>query len=92
MKYQDNGWEYNRNGTNPGLILIFNFINKSDGSAKRVGTNRDVNEIILCLQRQGYNIERSNIINDGTTTQIEEKLDEGICKIIYFCLKKLFTR
>lgn len=70
-------WEYSRSGTDPGLVLIFNIENAVNQKQRR-GTRRDVNEIIICVQRLGFNINKKNIIHDGTTVEINKKLEEGI--------------
>ncbi|XP_018567841.1 caspase-3 [Anoplophora glabripennis] len=68
-------FEYPRNGSDPGFVLIFNqenFENERD----RVGTRRDVNEITECLQRQGFNIGKSNIIHNASPEEIKAKLKQ----------------
>lgn len=68
--------EYPRDGNDPGLVLIFNqecFAYEED----RIGTRRDVNELVICLQRQGFNIGKDSIMHNGTANDIKEKLKEG---------------
>ncbi|CAH1998644.1 unnamed protein product [Acanthoscelides obtectus] len=69
--------EYPRHGTEPGFIFIFNQETFSERCKNRPGSTRDVNEIILCLQRLGFNIDRNkNILTDGGTEEIVAKLKE----------------
>lgn len=69
-------FEYQRHGKEPGFILIFNQENFTYSSARK-GSRRDVNEIILCLQRFGYNIDSNNVLTDYSRDQINDKLKEG---------------
>ncbi|VEN36778.1 unnamed protein product [Callosobruchus maculatus] len=67
--------EYPRHGDEPGFIFIFNQEKSDHRPEKRLGSTRDVNEIVLCMQRLGYNIERnSNILTDGGTDDVMDKL------------------
>lgn len=69
-------FEYSRHGNDPGLVLIFNQEN-CPNFKPRSGTRRDVNEITICMQRLGYNIQKENVITDGTTSEILNKLKQG---------------
>lgn len=69
-------FEYSREGTDPGLVIVFNQVNFLSES-KRTGSTRDTNEIILCLQRLGYNIYKDDIMTDQTTFEITTKLEKG---------------
>lgn len=66
--YQDE-LEYPRNGTEPGLVLIFNQENFSSKD-RRFGSVRDVNEIMLCFSRLGFNIREEHIFSDYTRDEI----------------------
>ncbi|KAG5899360.1 hypothetical protein JTB14_036849 [Gonioctena quinquepunctata] len=69
--------EYQRKGDEPGLILIFNQENFLDPDVKqRRGSRRDVNEIVICFQRQGFNIDEENILTDCGREIILAKLKE----------------
>lgn len=70
-------FEYKRSGKDQGLVVIFNQ-NQFDSSdlQKRLGTNRDVNEIVHCLGRLGYNIDGDLIFNDLTREEVLDKLKE----------------
>ncbi|XP_072397309.1 caspase-7-like isoform X2 [Diabrotica undecimpunctata] len=68
-------FEYERTGDDPGYILIFNQETFADKEIKtRRGTTRDVNELVICLQRLGFNIEKENILTDQTTEEIKQVL------------------
>nr|CAH7751994.1 unnamed protein product [Callosobruchus chinensis] len=68
--------EYPRDGDEPGFIFIFNQESSKYRPEKRRGSTRDVNEIVLCMQRLGYNIERNNnILTDGGTVEVKTKLE-----------------
>ncbi|KAJ8948356.1 hypothetical protein NQ318_019341 [Aromia moschata] len=71
----DDKFEYHRNGNDQGLVLIFNQEN-IPGCKVRRGSRRDVNEIVECLQRQGFNIDDDCIMTDGTAKEITAKLKE----------------
>lgn len=79
-------FEYPRNGNDPGYVMIFNQENCDGFKKSRTGTRRDVNEIIICMQRLGFNIKEDNIITDATTYEIQQKLDESTygVKIIFY--------
>lgn len=64
-------YEYPRNGTDPGLVVIFNHESFLDSSVQfRKGSRRDVNELIQSFGRVGYNIEKNYIHNDLTRKEI----------------------
>nr|ALF06104.1 caspase-3 [Dastarcus helophoroides] len=67
--------EYNRKGKEPGLVLIFNEEN-AENQPYRKGSRRDVNEIILCFSRLGFNIYEDNICTDFTRKEVLEKLEQ----------------
>ena len=64
-------FEYQRSGTEPGLVLIFNQEAFDDKSYRR-GSRRDVNEIINCVSRLGFNINDKCIFTDYTRDEILE--------------------
>lgn len=68
-------FEYPRTGNDPGLVLIFNQEN-FDSQKDRVGTRRDVNELLICLQRQGFNIGKDNVMHNAQPDEIKAKLKE----------------
>lgn len=76
-------FEYPRLGTDPGKVLIFNHETYDDpGLSPRPGTRRDVNEIILSLQRTGFNIHEDDVMTDLTEKQVMDKLTNGMSLII----------
>lgn len=79
-------FEYSREGSDPGLVMIFNQ-EKFQNWKERAGSTRDTNEIILCLQRHGYNICADDIRTNYTTQKIKYQLNEGNLFIfqIIFC-------
>lgn len=92
LKY-DKKWEYPREGTEPGTLLIFyQETFKDDSHDKRNGGRRDVNEIIICFQRLGFNITEENICCNFTKAEILDKLEteskndftDTNCLIIFF--------
>lgn len=86
-------FEYERKGDDPGLVLIFNQENFKNLST-RTGSTRDVNEIIISMQRQGFNIHEDDIMTNGTTQAIKDKLDKGILIIFlnsFPCLDSIFN-
>lgn len=65
--------EYERNGSEPGRILIFHHETFADSDIKkRSGSRRDVNEVIICFQRCGFNISEDDIFQDKTTDEVLE--------------------
>lgn len=62
-------FEYQRKGNDPGLVLIFNQESFSD-KPYRLGSRRDVNEIINCMSRLGFNINEKYIFTDYTREEI----------------------
>lgn len=75
-------FEYPRNGTDPGKVLIFNHETYDDsGVSLRPGTRRDVNEIILSLQRTGFNIHGDDVMTDFTEKEVMDKLTSGIALV-----------
>lgn len=76
-------FEYPRNGNDPGLVLIFNQEN-FEYEKDRVGTRRDVNELVECLQRQGFNFGQNNIMHNASADEIKAKLKEGEYSSIKF--------
>lgn len=68
-------YEYPRNGTDPGLVVIFNH-ERFENLDLRKGSRRDVNELIQSLGRVGYNIEKQHIHNDLTRREIMQVLKE----------------
>ncbi|KAF5287190.1 hypothetical protein FQA39_LY16009 [Lamprigera yunnana] len=74
-KFVPNDYEYPRPGKDPGLIVIFNQ-QKFEKFEERLGTNRDVNELILTLGRLGYNIEEEFIYNDLPKKDVLDKLSD----------------
>ncbi|KAJ8919924.1 hypothetical protein NQ315_006453, partial [Exocentrus adspersus] len=87
----DERFEYPRTGSDPGQILIFNQ-ERFTYKPERKGSTRDVNEIIQSFQRLGYNVEKKDILNDGTTADVKQKLaqvargdlSEKNCLIVFF--------
>ncbi|KAK5640374.1 hypothetical protein RI129_011185 [Pyrocoelia pectoralis] len=69
--------EYPRNGSDPGLVVIFNQ-QTFDGSDElvRLGTNRDVNELIVTFGRLGYNIEERYIYSDLRRCEILKEIKD----------------
>ncbi|KAF5287192.1 hypothetical protein FQA39_LY16011 [Lamprigera yunnana] len=69
--------EYQRSGTDAGLVVIFNqeSYDSSRNIEKRVGTNTDVNELILTFGRLGFNIERQHIHNNLKRKEILEVIN-----------------
>ncbi|XP_008199500.2 caspase-like protein isoform X1 [Tribolium castaneum] len=55
--------EYQRKGNDPGLVLIFNQESFED-QPYRLGSRKDVNEIIITMSRLGFNIHDENIFNN----------------------------
>ncbi|CAG9827706.1 unnamed protein product [Diabrotica balteata] len=97
-------FEYERTGDDPGYILIFNQETFAELKTRR-GTKRDVNELVICLQRLGFNIEKENILTDQTTEEIKQVLTKVSnmdfthynCLILFFLshgeeLNFLFTK
>ncbi|KAK9882056.1 hypothetical protein WA026_018906 [Henosepilachna vigintioctopunctata] len=69
-------FEYSRKGKEPGLLIIFNQVHfNSQSSSVRRGSCRDVNEIILCFSRLGFNIESKYIFTDLTKAEIFESIN-----------------
>ncbi|CAH1372229.1 unnamed protein product [Tenebrio molitor] len=62
-------FEYPRNGKDPGLVLIFNQECFED-KKYRLGSRRDVNELITCMSRIGFNIHENHIFTDYTRDKI----------------------
>ncbi|CAG9761399.1 unnamed protein product [Ceutorhynchus assimilis] len=88
-------FEYERNGSNPGKVIIFNHEFYDDHNIKvRRGSRRDVNEILTCFQRLGFNIHEGDLLLDSTVAEIQQKiknvledkasLREANCLIIIF--------
>ncbi|CAH1108430.1 unnamed protein product [Psylliodes chrysocephalus] len=90
----DDVFEYKRNGDDPGLILIFNQETYEDETlGTRKGSRRDVNEIAVCFQRLGFNIdEHHHIMTDFKTAQIKETLKNVAARDLskYNCLIVFF--
>lgn len=77
-------YEYERNGTDAGLVVIFNHERFSNaGVGFRKGSRKDVNELIQSLGRVGYNIKKQYIHNDLTRKEIMKVLTER--KTIFSC-------
>ncbi|KAJ3660337.1 hypothetical protein Zmor_004789 [Zophobas morio] len=72
-------FEYQRSGTEPGLVLIFNQ-EAFDDKSYRLGSRRDVNEIINCVSRLGFNINDKCIFTDYTRDQILETVKAIVCE------------
>lgn len=73
--YRDE-FEYDRSGSNQGLVVIFNQRRFQKSNLQdRQGTNRDVNEIVQCLGRLGYNIDKENVFEDLTREEILDVLN-----------------
>ncbi|XP_074034882.1 caspase-7 [Leptinotarsa decemlineata] len=86
-------FEYPRNGHEPGLILIFNQEKFNDPESKRrTGSRRDVNEIVICFQRQGFNVDPENIMTDFTVEEVRNKMSEVAASDLkeYNCLIVFF--
>nr|XP_023021485.1 caspase-3-like [Leptinotarsa decemlineata] len=86
-------FEYPRNGHEPGLILIFNQEKFNDPDSKRrTGSRRDVNEIVICFQRQGFNVDPENIMTDFTVEEVRNKMSEVAASDLkeYNCLIVFF--
>ncbi|KAL1517926.1 hypothetical protein ABEB36_001625 [Hypothenemus hampei] len=66
--------EYNRDRPDPGRIIIFNQ-EYFDTNSQRMGSRRDVNEIIMCFQRLGFNIDEKDVQSDLTVKGITDKID-----------------
>ncbi|XP_066148219.1 caspase-7-like [Euwallacea fornicatus] len=87
-------FEYNRKGSEPGRVIIFNQEFGDDHVMIREGSRRDVNEIIMCFQRLGFNMSADDVLLDSTAKQIthklksvandQESLEKINCLIIFF--------
>lgn len=71
-------FEYRRNGTDPGLVLIFNQENFESEQRTREGTRRDVNEIITTMSRLGFNMNKDRVYQDKTRKEILEVIQESM--------------
>ncbi|ERL95701.1 hypothetical protein D910_00135 [Dendroctonus ponderosae] len=84
-------FEYERAGTDPGRIVIFNqeifgnlkICNDATGKVEdhrletRSGSRQDVIAIINTFQRMGFNIRANDVLSNGTVEDVLAKLDEG---------------
>ncbi|KAK4873489.1 hypothetical protein RN001_015518 [Aquatica leii] len=61
-KYIQHPNEYQSSGTDPSLLVIFNL--KTFEDDVRLGSNTDVNEMVLSFGRLGHNVEQEFIYND----------------------------
>lgn len=69
--FKTDKFEYSRSGDEAGLVFIINqeyFLDRE--LEQRRGSRRDVNEIIICFQRLGFNIDQKNILPDAKTEVI----------------------
>lgn len=80
--YQNGNLSYERKGSDPGKLIIFNyeFVNTKK---YRAGSRRDVLEIITVFQRLGFNIYMEDIHTDLSSKEVMTVLDEGTL-YIYF--------
>ncbi|XP_019766512.2 caspase-7 [Dendroctonus ponderosae] len=83
-------FEYERAGTDPGRIVIFNqeifgnlkICNDATGKVEdhrletRSGSRQDVIAIINTFQRMGFNIRANDVLSNGTVEDVLAKLDE----------------
>ncbi|XP_045462090.1 caspase-6-like [Harmonia axyridis] len=84
-------FEYPRNGKEPGLVIIFNQVHFNNEKT-RIGSYKDVNEIVLCFSRLGFNIRSKYIFTDLTkaelfaaiNTVLKDDLSEVNCLIVFF--------
>ncbi|XP_044269704.1 caspase-6-like [Tribolium madens] len=72
-------FEYQRMGEDPGLVLIFNQELFED-QPYRLGSRKDVNEIITTMSRLGFNIHDENIFNNLTRDQILDTVTKLVAK------------
>ncbi|XP_044754330.1 caspase-6-like [Coccinella septempunctata] len=97
-------FEYPRKGREPGLLIIFNQVHFNNEKT-RTGSYKDVNEIILCFSRLGFNIRSKHVFTDLTKSEmysaihtvLEDDLSEFNCLIVFFLThgtnkNKLMTR
>ncbi|XP_050309740.1 caspase-1-like [Anthonomus grandis grandis] len=93
--YNLDEFEYDRNGNNPGKLIIFNHqVYDNEKIKERFGTKRDVNEIIICFQRLGFNVSEDDVVTDATIEQVRAKLDSVLkdeqtlfqsnCLVVFF--------
>ncbi|XP_030761476.1 caspase-7-like isoform X2 [Sitophilus oryzae] len=68
----DTDFDYPRKGTDPGIVLIFN--NETFSDEPRLGSRRDVNEILICFSRLGFNIHESDVCTDYSAERIQNKI------------------
>ncbi|CAH0546107.1 unnamed protein product [Brassicogethes aeneus] len=72
--YKNCKLSYPRDKNDPGKIIIINY--EFADKEPRIGSRRDVNEMILCLQRQGYNIYENDILTDKSKEYVLDYLEE----------------
>ncbi|KAL3285179.1 hypothetical protein HHI36_019298 [Cryptolaemus montrouzieri] len=86
-------FEYPRKGKEPGLVIIFNQVHFLDEDTKpRYGSYKDVNEIVICFSRLGFNVRSKYIYTDLTRTEmfaeinsvLSEDLKEFNSLIVFF--------
>lgn len=66
-------FEYPRKGKEPGLLIIFNQVHFNNEKT-RLGSYKDVNEIILCFSRLGFNIKSKYIFTDLTKSEMNSAI------------------
>ncbi|XP_056644595.1 caspase-3-like [Diorhabda sublineata] len=92
--FKTDKFEYSRSGNEAGLVFIVNQENFLDKEIEqRRGSRRDVNELIICFQRLGFNIDQKNILPDATTEVIHDRINNiadedfsGYNSLIFFYL------
>ncbi|XP_044766269.1 caspase-3-like [Coccinella septempunctata] len=68
--------EYPRDGDDPGLVLIFNQEHFQGSNETREGSEKDVQDIITCFGRLGFNIRKNHIFKDCSEKELFQKVDE----------------
>ncbi|KAK9882055.1 hypothetical protein WA026_018905 [Henosepilachna vigintioctopunctata] len=67
--------EYKRTGSEPGLVIIFNF-EEFENTTARPGSSKDVDDIVTCLARLGFNINPKHIFNNLSKDEMLENVSE----------------
>ncbi|KAL3285177.1 hypothetical protein HHI36_019296 [Cryptolaemus montrouzieri] len=75
LRYLEDPLEYRREGSEPGLVLVFNQETFDNGSPTRDGSLKDVEDIVTCLTRLGFNISSKHIFTDLTKDEIFKNVD-----------------
>ncbi|GJQ67689.1 hypothetical protein Trydic_g16515 [Trypoxylus dichotomus] len=68
--------EYKRNGSDQGIVIIFNQAHFDNAKEFRKGSTKDVNNIIFTLGRLGFNIDEKYLFSNLTHSQILEKIEK----------------